>query len=95
MANNLSAVPEHQQKAGHEPDLDNIKVLCREDKLLPRKVREVIIIKKEASPTLNRDGGRELSKIYDSLLETPRTTRTPPMASSGSGSISQNSATIC
>ena len=93
IANNLSAVAEHHQKTGHEPDLDNVKVLCREDKLLPRKVREAIFIKKETSPTLNRDGGRELSKIYDSLLETPRS-RTPPTASSRSGSVSQNSATI-
>ena len=68
-------------------------LIFREDKLLPRKVREAIFIKKETSPTLNRDGGRELSKIYDSLLETPRT-RTPPTASSRSGSVSQNSATI-
>ena len=40
IANNLSAVAEHHQKTGHEPDLDNVKVLCREDKLLPRKVCE-------------------------------------------------------
>ena len=70
----------------YEPDLDNMKVQCT----------EVIFIRKETSPTLNRDG-RELSKNYDSLLETPRTTqgsRTPPTASSRSGSISRNSATI-
>ena len=96
IANNLSAIAEHYQKTSHEPDLDNIKVLCREDKLIPRKVREAIYIKKETSPTLNnRDGGRELSKIYDSLLETPGSTRrTPPTASSRSGSVSRNSATI-
>ena len=56
IANNLSAVAEHHQKTGHEPDLDNVKVLCREDKLLPRKVGEAIFIKKETRP-LNRDGG--------------------------------------
>ena len=59
-----------KEHSGHEPDLDNVKVLCREDKLLPWKVREAIFIKKETSPTLNRNEGRELSKIYDSLLET-------------------------
>ena len=96
VANNLSAIAEHYQKTSHEPDLANIKVLCREDKLIPRKVREAIFIRKETSPTLNRDGGRELSKIYDSLLETPssRSSRTPPTASSRSGSVSRNSATI-
>ena len=31
--NNLSAVSERHQKTGHEPDLDNVKVLCRKDKL--------------------------------------------------------------
>ena len=62
IANNLSAVAEHHQKTGHEPDMDNVKVLCREDKLLPRKVREAIFIKKETSPTLNRDGGVNFQK---------------------------------
>ena len=38
-------------------------------------------------------GGPELSKIYDSLLETP-SSKTPPTASSRSGSVSHNSATI-
>ena len=93
IANNLSAVAEHHQKTGHKPDLENTKILCREDKLIPRKVREAIFIRKETSPTLNRDGGRELSKIYDSLLETPRS-RTPSTASSRSESVSQHSATI-
>ena len=62
IANNLSAVAEHHQNTGHEADLENIKVLYREDKLLPRKVREAIFIKKEASPTLNRDGGMNFQK---------------------------------
>ena len=70
-ANNLSTVAEHHQKTGREPDLDNIKVLCREVKLLPRKVREAIFIKKETSPTLNGAGG-QLPKIYDSLQELGR-----------------------
>ena len=48
--NNLSAVAEHHQKTGHEPDLDNVKVFCREDKLLPRKVREAIIHKERDQP---------------------------------------------
>ena len=72
IAINRSTVAEHHQKTGHKPDLDNVKVLCKEDKLLPRKVIEVIFIKKETSPTLNRDGGCELSKICDSLLENTK-----------------------
>ena len=59
VAKNLSAVAEHYQMTGHEPDLDNIKVLSRADKLLPRKVCEAIFIKKETSPTLNR--GRDVN----------------------------------
>ena len=56
IANNLSAVAEHYQKTGHEPDLDKIKVLCRKDKLLLRKVCEAIFIKKEICHIPNRDG---------------------------------------
>ena len=51
IANNLSAVA-----TNHKPDLDNIKVLCKEGKLIiPRRVRETIFIMKETSPTFNRD----------------------------------------
>ena len=59
----------------------------REDKLLPRKIREDIFIRKETSPTLNRDGGRELSKIYDSLLEIPPSARTPSTSKFRGGSV--------
>ena len=47
----------NQQQPSHVPDLDNIEVLCREDKLIPRKLREVISTRKETSPALNKDGG--------------------------------------
>ena len=63
IANNLSVVAEHHQKTGHKPDLDNIKVLCREDMLIPRKVREAIFITKETSPTLNGDRGRVVEQF--------------------------------
>ena len=56
VANDLFAIAEHYQKTGHNPDMDDIKVLCREDKLIPCKVREEICLKKDTSPTLNRDG---------------------------------------
>ena len=57
-------VAEHYQKTEHDPDLDNINVLCREDKLLLQLVREAIIIfmKKETSPTMNRSGGVNFQK---------------------------------
>ena len=86
---------EHYHITSHESDLVNIKVLCREDKVIPRKVREGIFIKTETSLILNRGRGCELSKIYDSLPETPSSSsRTPPKASSGRGSVSRKLATI-
>ena len=42
IASNLSAVGEHYQNTGWEPNLDYMKVLCREDKLFPCKVREAL-----------------------------------------------------
>ena len=45
-------------------DSGNIKVVCRQDKFIPRKVKEAIFIKRELNPTLNRDLGRELSKVF-------------------------------
>ena len=78
ITNNLSAIAEHYQKSSHEPDLDNIKVLCREDKLIPHKVCEAIFIRKETSPTLNRDRKCEPSKIYNLLLKTPSSRALPP-----------------
>ena len=66
-ASNLSAIAEHKQETGHRPDIDNISVLCLEDKVVERKVREAIAIKKETNPTLNRDGGvnsQESTNLY-------------------------------
>ena len=61
----------HPEAARHELDSGNGKVLCREEKLIPREENEATAIKKETRPSLNRDGGRELSKIYGSLLAIP------------------------
>ena len=47
---------EHWKITGHELDSGNVEVLCREEKLIPRKVKEAIFIKKEPKPTLYRDG---------------------------------------
>ena len=44
-----------KKKASYEPDLDNIKVQCKEDKLIPLKVQEAIFIRKKTSSTLDRD----------------------------------------
>ena len=71
---------EHHSKTGHEPDLDNVKVLCKENKLLPRKVREEIFIKKATSPTFNRVGGGELLK---NLRFTSRNTKNYEDAAKG------------
>ena len=89
---NQSALAEHRAATGHELDSTNVKVLCREDKLIPRKIREAIHIKKETSPTLNRDGGREISKVYDSLLDIPKRNRRTPPTSTNRGSVSHPSA---
>ena len=69
-ASNQSALAEHSTLTGHTPKLEDVKVLRREDKFMHRKVREAICIKQETSPTLNRDGGRDISRIFDSLLVT-------------------------
>ena len=57
-------------------------------------VTKAIFIWKQTSSTLNRDGSSELLKIYDSLLEIPRS-RMPSTASSRCESVSQHSGTIC
>ena len=43
---NQSALAEHSKNTGHELDTGNVTVLCREDKLIPRKVREVFSSRK-------------------------------------------------
>ena len=63
----------------HEPDLDNIKVLWRKDKLLPQKVCEAIFIKKQTGSILNRK-----SKVNDSLF---RNAKILGKTRSGSGKI--------
>ena len=80
---------EHCKITGHELDSGNVKVLCREEKLIPRKVKAAIFIKKKPSLTLNRNGGRELSKIYDSLLASFSSVRSPPTSRSKGTSVTQ------
>ena len=87
-ASNQSAFHEHYKLTGHLLDKDNVTILCREEKTVPKKVREAIYIKKDLNPILNRDGGRELSRLYDSLLATPSSVRPPPTSRSGESNIS-------
>ncbi|XP_071952298.1 uncharacterized protein [Antedon mediterranea] len=44
---NQSALAEHFKITGHELDKSNVKVLCREDKLIPRKIWEAIYTLRE------------------------------------------------
>ena len=62
-----SAITEHTQDTGHRYSIEDVKVLNREDKLLPRKVREAINIHKR-KPALNRDRGHEIPPILLQLL---------------------------
>ena len=36
VAKNLSAIAQHHKRTGHDPDVDNIKILCREGKLIEK-----------------------------------------------------------
>ena len=62
-----SAVAEHIMATGHEFPLDQTKILASEEQFWMRKVKEAINIKRRA-PTLNRDQGYELPRIYNQLL---------------------------
>ena len=66
-ASSKSAIKEHVGASGHKIDWDNIKVLDREPKDFPRRVREAIHIRKE-TPRLNRDKGLDLDPVWDNLL---------------------------
>ena len=67
-----SAVAEHTKVTGHKLDSPNIKIVKKESKFLNRKIKESIAIRQESQAKLNRDGGRDLPRIYDCLLETPK-----------------------
>ena len=41
-----------KKKKKYKLDLENIKVLCKEDKLIPHKVQEAIFIKRPAPPSI-------------------------------------------
>ena len=62
----ISAIGEHIRETGHPIGVENIKVLGRESDWHTRKVKEAIEIRTHR-PTLNRDGGYELAKIYNTF----------------------------
>jgi len=62
-----SAIYEHCKQTGHKIDPNKTRVLTSEEHLWKRKVKEAIEIK-QRRPSLNRDEGLELPRVYDSLL---------------------------
>ena len=62
-----SAIEEHTSATSHQYTLDDTKILVREDKWFPRKIREALHIHKRY-PALNRDRGHEIPPILLQLL---------------------------
>ena len=63
----LSAVADHCLDQGHNIGKENVKIIAREDHLWRRKIKESIEIRTR-QPTMNRDQGYDLPRIYDQLL---------------------------
>ncbi len=63
-----SAVSEHSMREGHPIDWDSVKIIDRESVDIPRKVREAIHIRRR-QPQMNRDGGLELPRVYDCVIQ--------------------------
>ena len=67
----------HVASDTHEKSELRFSVLCTEENWFKRGVKEAIAIKK-IKPTLNKDQGRyHLSKIYDKLIQSSVTFKTP------------------
>ena len=67
LSRNSSAVHEHCMLMGHSVDSSKTKVLATESKTFKRRIREAIEIRLR-NPSLNRDNGFELARIYDTIL---------------------------
>ena len=67
LSRNSSAVYEHCQLTGHSVTSSKTKVLATEGNTFKRRIREAIEIKLR-KPSLNRDNGFELARIYDTIL---------------------------
>jgi len=63
----ITAVGEHCSTHRHNIDEEASKILASEEYETSRKVMEALYIK-ELRPQMNRDGGRELPRIYGELL---------------------------
>ena len=71
LSRNSSAVHEHCQLTGHSVDSSKTKVLATESNTFKRRIKEAIEIKLR-KPSLNRDNGFELARIYDTILAPSR-----------------------
>ena len=71
LSRNSSAVHEHCRLTGHSVDSSKTKVLATESNTFKRRIREAIEIKLR-KPSLNRDNGFELARIYDTILAPSR-----------------------
>ena len=78
----LTAVGEHCKEHQHSLTWENVSVLAREDNTSRRKIREALEIQQE-KPTLNRDTGQMVPKVYFPLLTQVRpqldTSLPPPL----------------
>ena len=67
-----SAIYEHLQKEkGHYINPEKVEILCREDYKPIRKIKESIEIR-QSGPSLNRDDGQSLPKIFNPLIPCKR-----------------------
>ena len=71
LSRNLSAVHEHCTLTGHSVDSRKTKVLTTENNTFKRRIREAIEIRLR-NPSLNRDNGFELARIYDTTSASSR-----------------------
>ena len=67
LSRNSSAVHEHCKLTGHSVDSSKTKVLATESNTFKRRIREAFEIRLR-TPSLNRDNGFELARIYDTIL---------------------------
>ena len=71
LSRNLSAVHEHCMLTGHSVDSSKTKVLATENNTFKCRIREAIEIRLR-NPSLKRDNGFKLARIYDTILAPSR-----------------------